>query len=694
MKTKTRRKGSAQDRHGLRAIFVRAGGWLRAKGWRLPGFSGYRQSTQTGSAKVEPGLGKPMRWKVFSENVPGLVVAFTGLAISAAGYLAVQYYYENVAKQDLDRQAAHHIGVVATAIERHVDFAAALGDLIADPARQTERWWFWEFSKEQLPYYPGVRALIWAPRVSSVDRQKYERKAREDGLFGFRVNDRDARGVKIPAGYREEYFPAYFIEPFRGNEEILGYDLALQPSYAAGFEQARKTGRMNVVPSVWLSGMDPYDSGILLIQPVHADAGKPRDIALEPADVAGFVAMLIQVGVMIDKTVDEFTTPAWLDLYLYDVTGGMEPELLYYRPSPLRPEPSQPVLLDKMRKGLASMATRDIGDRNWLIVVRPVPGTVNSGSNLVPQGIGIIGVLLTSLLFLYLISTHNRRRVIEATVTERTAELSATNTSLKNEVRQRRRVEHELRAAKDQAEIANRTKSEFLAMISHELRTPLNAILGFSEILSSEMFGKLGDTKYRGYAEDIMSSGEHLLGLINNILDLSKVEAREFELDDDELDMSEAIDEALRFVADKAKKMKISVKKDIPANLPLLRADARAIRQILINLLSNAVKFTPARGRVVVGAETGGNGSFVLSVSDTGIGIPADHIERVLQPFAQVDTSLARKFEGTGLGLPLTKSLVELHGGILELDSKPDQGTTVRVIFDRSRVVDSAEAAE
>jgi signal transduction histidine kinase len=323
-----------------------------------------------------------------------------------------------------------------------------------------------------------------------------------------------------------------------------------------------------------------------------------------------------------------------------------------------------------------------------------VPGTENSGSNLVPQGIGIIGVLLTSLLFLYLISTHNRRRLIEATVTERTAELSATNTSLKNEVRQRRRVEHELRAAKDQAEIANRTKSEFLAMISHELRTPLNAILGFSEILSSEMFGKLGDSKYRGYAEDIMSSGEHLLGLINNILDLSKVEAREFELDDEELDISEAINEALRFVADKAKEMKISVKTDIPAYLPLLRADERAIRQILINLLSNAVKFTPERGRVIVGAEIGGNGSFVLSVSDTGIGIPADHIERVLQPFAQVDTSLARKFEGTGLGLPLTKSLVELHGGILELDSRPDEGTTVRVIFDRSRVVESLEAAE
>ncbi len=663
------------------------------------GLTGSPQSSQAGSpqssqAEGRAGSRKTRRWKFLSENTPGLVAALIGLAISFAGYLAAHYYYENAAKQDLDRQAAHHIAVVTSAIERHVELAAGVGRLFADPARQTERWWLGEYFRDQKQYYPGVRALIWVPRVSAVQRLQYERKAHEDGLFGFRVTERDIRGALVPASYRNEYFPAYFVEPFEGNEEFLGYDMMTQPSYAAGFEQARETGRMNVVSGIWMSGMNEYDTGVLLVQPVESEFGGSDDIALEPLDVAGFVAVLIQVGVMIDETVNEFTTPTWLDLYLYDVTDAAAPELLYYRPSPLRAEPSRPALLSKMRKGLASMATRDIADKKWLIVVRPVPGTVNSGSTLVPQGIGIIGLLLTSLLVLYLISTHNRRRVIEATVAERTAELSATNTSLKNEVRQRRQVEHELRAARDQAEIANRTKSEFLAMISHELRTPLNAILGFSEILSTEMFGKLGDKKYRGYADDIHSSGEHLLGLINNILDLSKVEAREFYLDEKELDVSEAIDEALRFVADKAKEMKITVKKKIPANLPFLLADERAIRQILINLLSNAVKFTRERGRVVISAEIGGDGAFVLSVSDNGIGIPPEHIERVLQPFAQVDTSLARKFEGTGLGLPLTKSLIELHGGVLELDSKPDKGTTVRAIFDRSRVVESAEAAE
>ncbi len=692
MKKQPHGRGPAKRR--FRASFKRAGDWLCAIGQGVRRIAGSLLSARTEPANDGPGCESSTRWRIITENLPALVVGLTGLTISIAAYLAAHFYYDNAAKQDLERQAAHHIAVVTSAIERRTDLMTATADLFADSSRRMDRWSFFEFAREQLPTHPGLSAFFWAPRMNAANRAQFEREAEEDGLFGFQITERDLSERLVPAGYRSEYFPAYFVEPFEGNEKLLGYDVMSDSFYAAEFEKARAMGRLHVASSGELTGTDLYNSGILMVQPVYASIGAPSDDPFETRILTGFIAGLVQTGVMIDASTDEFTTPAWLDLYLYDVTGEAEAKLLHYRPSPLRSEPSRPLPLAMALKGMVSTATYDIADRNWLILVRPVSGTVNSGSNLVPQGVGIIGALLTCLLLFYVISTRNRRRVIEATVTERTAELSATNVSLKKEVRQRRRVEHELRAAKDQAEIANRTKSEFLAMVSHELRTPLNAILGFSEIMSSEMYGKLGDEKYRGYAVDIQSSGEHLLGLINNILDLSKVEAREFELDDEEINIPEAIDEALRFVADAAKKAKVAIKKALPANLPLLNADQRAIRQILINLLSNAVKFTPARGQVTVGAELGGNGSFVLFVADTGIGIPPEHIERVLQPFAQVDSSLARKFEGTGLGLPLTKSLVELHGGVLELDSDPRKGTTVRAIFDRSRVVESVEAAE
>jgi signal transduction histidine kinase len=245
-----------------------------------------------------------------------------------------------------------------------------------------------------------------------------------------------------------------------------------------------------------------------------------------------------------------------------------------------------------------------------------------------------------------------------------------------------------LRTAWHEAEAASRAKTEFLANMSHELRTPLNAIIGFSEVIKSEMLGSLGVERYRFYAQDIYDSGHHLLEVINDILDISKVEAGEFELNEEETDLAYIVEQSLRLVRERAKNQRLDLVVDLDSRLPHVLVDQRLIKQSLINLLSNAIKFTPGPGRVTVHGKIEADGALALSVSDTGIGIAEEDIAKVLQPFNQVESAFSRSHEGTGLGLPLAKSFLEVQGGSLEIDSKIGEGTTVTLRLPAGRLLD------
>ena len=258
------------------------------------------------------------------------------------------------------------------------------------------------------------------------------------------------------------------------------------------------------------------------------------------------------------------------------------------------------------------------------------------------------------------------------------------------DITERKAAEAELVRSKEAADSANRAKSAFLANVSHELRTPLNAIIGFSEIMMQELHGPLGDEKYRVYIDDVYHSGEHLLGIINNILDLSKIEAGITEIHEVAVDLGLLVSFCLRQTAPQADEKGVRVESRIAPDLRAVLGDERALRQALINLLSNAVKFTPANGMVALKIGRTDDRRLGFTVRDTGIGIAAADIEKCLTPFGQADSELSRHYEGTGLGLPLVKWYAELHGGSFELESEPGIGTTARILLPETRIAASA----
>jgi len=241
-------------------------------------------------------------------------------------------------------------------------------------------------------------------------------------------------------------------------------------------------------------------------------------------------------------------------------------------------------------------------------------------------------------------------------------------------------------AAKEEAELASRTKTEFLANMSHELRTPLNAIIGFSQVMAEEVMGPLGSARYTGYARDICSSAQHLLGIISDILDVSKLEAGKVDLEEQDAEIAQIVQDVVQLVGERARALEVTIDTALDSDLPQLRADALKLKQVLLNLVTNAIKFSHAGGHVLLRAGFTPQG-LTLAVVDHGIGMDEGEVETAVTRFGQVASTWSRKHPGTGLGLPLAIGLVELHGGRLSIESQKGVGTTVTVVLPLDRVI-------
>jgi signal transduction histidine kinase len=267
---------------------------------------------------------------------------------------------------------------------------------------------------------------------------------------------------------------------------------------------------------------------------------------------------------------------------------------------------------------------------------------------------------------------------------------------VKEFLEERKRVEDELRRknvalkdAKEQSELADQTKSEFLACMSHELRTPLNAIIGFADVMMNGYYGKIENNKYSQYIEDIYNSGQHLLEIINDILDLAKVESGVMALHESRIDVEKLVLKSIRLLSDRAQMSGIILDADMPDRMPVIQGDPLRIKQVLINLLSNAIKYTPEGGHICVKVDYDLRRPMPLTihVMDTGVGMTPDQIPLALSKFGQVDGDYTKKNQGTGLGLPLSLELMRLHQGTLEIISEYGQGTTASIAFPAARVV-------
>ncbi|MCG8490870.1 MAG: ATP-binding protein [Sneathiellales bacterium] len=257
---------------------------------------------------------------------------------------------------------------------------------------------------------------------------------------------------------------------------------------------------------------------------------------------------------------------------------------------------------------------------------------------------------------------------------------------LKSSVERTRVRNAKLEAITEQAQQANTVKSQFLANMSHELRTPLNAVIGFSELIVQEVYGKIEQEKYKDYARDILDSGRHLLSMINDILDMSKIEAGRYELKEQPIDLDRALVNATKMCRVLADEKNIELSYSGVDGHPILKGDERAVKQMLLNLVSNGIKYTPPNGTVSVSADFSANGTVSIEVADSGVGIEEALLEKVLEPFAQAGADINNKTEGTGLGLPIVKALAELHAAEFLLVSNVGIGTTATLIFPAERI--------
>ncbi len=358
-----------------------------------------------------------------------------------------------------------------------------------------------------------------------------------------------------------------------------------------------------------------------------------------------------------------------------DIAVGREPEALVW-PSVKKAITAQRNLLNVFneladqvnengRRAAARAARDNLTARYWMF-------GIGTGIFIISAGIAVFVIRRENSRGRALAEEAAERERAERNVRELNETLEA---RVKSRTLELTRLVENLEIAREESEAANVSKSNFLANMSHELRTPLNAIIGFSGTINKEVFGPVDNEKYKEYIRNIHESGEHLLKLINDILDLSTIEAGRLELHTEKLKIDRIADSSIRMVQLRAEQGRVHLINDIGDDLPLLDADERRVKQILVNLLSNAVKFTDPGGRVTLDARMVDGNMLAVSVSDTGIGMDEGNIERALTRFEQLDGALDKKYEGTGLGLPLTKELVKAHGGTFSLTSRPGAGT-------------------
>lgn len=500
----------------------------------------------------------------------------------------------------------------------------------------------------------GLQALEYTRLVQISQQDDFVQSVRQDRSL---VDSGYPDFTIEPSSEHPDMFVVDYVEPMEGNESAFGFDLGSNPSRRAAVERSRDTGEMIASDLIQLVQDTKTRSGFLLLLPVYEGGKTPSSLEERRRRFQGIVNGVFVVEHLISGIAGVGST---IDLFIYDSGHGDEPSmswpLLFSSKGP-------PAVLSPGYPAETSPSVElevTVGDRVWTIIGVEGPNSLASTAvGSLPTFVSVIGVVLTAAFAVTAFTLMDSRERANEAARLATIDL--------------RSQAEDLTAARDEALQADRLKTAFLANVSHELRTPLNGVIGLSSVLDQETFGTLNDQQH-DYVKRISTSGDHLLSLIDDLLDLARIEAGKEELLMTPIDLGHLVTESIDLVRTDAGVDGVALSGVYPDDGVVVMADRRRLKQVLLNLLSNAIKFTPSGGSVRVEVRSTGSEAEIV-VSDTGVGIPNDELEKIFEPFHQVDSSMARARDGSGLGLTLSARLIDLHGGDIIVNSEMDKGS-------------------
>ncbi len=593
------------------------------------------------------------------QYLPASLVLCFGLVATVAAVYAASNYNLAQEHQKFERLANQYTSAIFQSIDRNLVAIRSLAALYA-AFKSVEREEFEAFTRTTLSELPGIRAMEWVPRVRAYERSRFEASARADGYPGFRITEADPSGTPVRAMPRPEHFPVYYVEPFKGNEAMLGFDLASNPAWAAALSLARDSGSMVATEPIKLVRGSSEQIGFLILQPIYSDGPPTGQTDDRQRNLQGFALGIFVVGEIVDAALSRFEEAGDLEFYLHDIDAERENRFLHHRPGLERGELRGSVMEAVAARNFSFAEKRNIAGRDWSVVVQR--SAAADGGSLMPWAIALLCLMITAAMVWYMISSRNWADSVEEMVVARTADLHA---------RERELSDHR---DKLQREVAERERGfselqrEFISMASHEFRTPLAIIDGAAHRMHRNSQDLTPDELKRRVTK-IRQSVKRMLNLIDTMLCTSRLDAGKIDMALQSCDLAYVLCDVCERQQEISPDHAIDVY--VEGLTERVMADPRLLDQVFTNLLSNAVKYSPHSRRIdVVGRIEGVQA--IVSVRDYGVGIPEDEADRLFDRFFRARTS--QGIAGTGIGLNLVRRLVEMHDGSIEVESVEGAG--------------------